>query len=158
MRRGFRVLKVEEREVISKTDFSAPATAGEQAVDTAKQVADREAVARQHFVERELAVKYYQLHSFGLARDRQRQLQLSAEIDALEYELHFLREKLGTTGNRRDAGSEQVAKSDPIGFGTNKRRDTLGIVLRQPSLKKADLPNPFELDNSLGLRDQKPIK
>jgi hypothetical protein len=156
-RRHFvKILKVEDREEITKSAFDAPGTEGERRADTPHQAADRALIDRQHALERRQAVLYGLFHSLPVQRDRPRQLEISRELDEVEAELNSLREHSASTGARRDAGSE-FAKCE-LGIGAPKQRDPLGAILRQPTLRKQDLPDPFELDNSIGVRSQPFIK
>ena len=95
-------------------------------------------------------------NSLSVQRDRARQLTISQELDEIEAELGALRPMLAATGDRSNAASEQVAKSD--GRTSAERGDALGVLLRTPSIKKAELPDPLELDNSMGVRSQVRIK
>jgi hypothetical protein len=143
-----------------KKSEETPQTVGELSADRSTQRADREAIDRKHYLERRRGVLYSLFFSHELARDRERQLDVSRELDEIEAELNALRPVLGSTGPRATASGEQVAKSDsPIGIGARKQRDTLGTLLRTPTVRKTDhLPDPFELDNSLGIRSQARIK
>jgi hypothetical protein len=136
------------REIIEK-NFVAPSTVGEINSDTEHQRARRERVAEQRALEREYEVKYGLYFAYGTSRARQ--LELSAELDVIEARLKSLRATLAGTGAHR------VAKSDSL-TSAERGADSLGMLLRTPSLKKADLPDPLELDNSMGVRSQPKIQ
>ena len=133
-------------------NWAPPSTVNEQAADSEAQAAYRALIARRGLIEHEIEVQTHLLHSYALARDRKRQLEISQKLDELEAELHLLRPKLGATGERHRAGSELV-KTD-----RQRGADALDTIMHQPSIKKSELPDVFELDNSMGLRSQPKIK
>lgn len=129
---------------------ATPATTGEIAADTLAQAADRAWIEAKRALEREQVVLYSIFHAHGTSRARQ--LEVSARLDEIEAALATLRPKLS-------GASKRLAKSDPaLRIGQARTRDALGVLLRQPSLAKADLQDPFELSNEFGLRSQQIIK
>lgn len=131
-----------------------PATAAEVTADRPSQRADREAIDALHALERERQVLTTLFNSYTLARDRARQLEISRRLDEIEIAIENMRPNLSASGRRGAAGSEQVAKAE---IRDDRRRGAaaLDVLLHTPAVIKVDdLPDPFELDNSLGVRSQ----
>ncbi len=145
-----RLVKVED---LVKSDFAAPGTEGERAADTPAQAADRARIAHQRALERKLVILQSKLESAWEYGDKAGERRLAEAIEQTLLELGAIRAVPNV------APDESVAKTEsPIGLGRAKQRDALGTLLRQPTLRKGDLPDPLGLSNDLGLRSQTRIK
>ncbi len=156
-----KILKVEDvspleaeidrlREVIEK-NFAAPGTAAEESANTAFQQQARARIALQRTLERKLQFLQSKLESAWEYADKASEKRLAEAIEQTMLELGAIRDVPNV------APAEVVAKSE---IGTDRWRGAraLDTILHQGPIKKSELSDPLELDNSLGVRTQVRIK
>jgi hypothetical protein len=129
-------------------NFADPVTVGERAADTPAQAAARAAIDEQRVLEREYEALYSIFFAHGTSRARQ--MEVSARLDEIESRLSVVRANLAGTTKR-------VAKSDSL-TDAERGANALDTIMHTPTLRKQDLPDVFELDNSIGVRTQTKVK